>query len=429
MRHLDLLVLIGFSVSLAFFNDARHRRLGPARLPAAASTCWRACCGSGCGARPRAARRRCACSSRVAWLAIGAVFLARLPHRAQRRRLERDRRRLRGRDRRRPPRRTASRSTATSRTTTSTATPTGRSPTPPTCRSSRLLPWSGGWDDLPAAHAAAIASTCCRAAAAVAARPAHARADARRRCSPTRGRRTRSRSTSLNSQRQRRARRGARPARAARRPRAPAARGALVALAGLTKFAPARAGAAVRDLPRPPARRALALRAPASRRSRRRRVACVAASATACARSTTARSASRPTRGSPFSIWGLYGPGAGAAPSSQVAGASSLAVAVAFVPRRRDLVGARRARRRGADRAPARVDALVLPLPRLVPAAALFVRAGSPGAGSCSIESARDGREPSARADQHRLEPRVLVGGVVAHRHVRAQRPRSTARA
>ena len=51
---------------------------------------------------------------------------------------------------------TARPSTATSRSTTSTATPTGRSSTTPTCRSSALLPWRGGWDDLPAAHAAAV---------------------------------------------------------------------------------------------------------------------------------------------------------------------------------------------------------------------------------------------------------------------------------
>ena len=49
-------------------------------------------------------------------------------------------------------------STATaSRTTSSAATPTARSTTCSTCPSSRRCRWSGRWDDLPAAHGAAIA--------------------------------------------------------------------------------------------------------------------------------------------------------------------------------------------------------------------------------------------------------------------------------
>ena len=70
---------------------------------------------------------------------------------------ERDRRRLRERRRRRPAggRRAAVR--RASRTRSRTATRTGRWRTRPTCRSSRRFPWGGGWDGLPAAHAAAIA--------------------------------------------------------------------------------------------------------------------------------------------------------------------------------------------------------------------------------------------------------------------------------
>ena len=41
--------------------------------------------------------------------------------------------------------------------TTPTATPTVRSTTTPMCRSAPIFGWSGSWDDLPAAHAAAIA--------------------------------------------------------------------------------------------------------------------------------------------------------------------------------------------------------------------------------------------------------------------------------
>ena len=40
--------------------------------------------------------------------------------------------------------------------TTNTATPTARSTTRPTCPFEQIFGWSGTWDDLPAAHAAAI---------------------------------------------------------------------------------------------------------------------------------------------------------------------------------------------------------------------------------------------------------------------------------
>ena len=58
----------------------------------------------------------------------------------------------------------------------------------------QVLPWSGRWDDLPAAHAAASPSTCCASACSSSSGGAcAARRSASR--SPTRGRRTRSRST------------------------------------------------------------------------------------------------------------------------------------------------------------------------------------------------------------------------------------------
>ena len=66
-----------------------------------------------------------------------------------------------------------------SRPTTSTATPTARSPTWPTCRSSCCCRGAGTWDDLPAAHAAAVAFDLGCARPAVPARPPAARRRAR----------------------------------------------------------------------------------------------------------------------------------------------------------------------------------------------------------------------------------------------------------
>ena len=104
LLHLDLAVLLAFSVSYAFFNASRDRRLGPARLsaarlPAGAHARHRLLA----GARPRAPA---AAADRPGRRARDRGGLhPRLPHRAQRHRLERDRRRLRERDRRRPLRR------------------------------------------------------------------------------------------------------------------------------------------------------------------------------------------------------------------------------------------------------------------------------------------------------------------------------------
>ena len=85
-----------------------------------------------------------------------AALPARLSDRAQHRRLGRHRRRLRRGDRRRPHHPRPDRLGATFPSDNPSATPTARSTTTPTSPSSSLLPWSGTWDDLPAAHAAAI---------------------------------------------------------------------------------------------------------------------------------------------------------------------------------------------------------------------------------------------------------------------------------
>ena len=126
---------------------------------------------------------------------------------------------------------------------------------------------------------------------------------------------------------------------------APAARGALAALAGLTKFAPLalapllathelagqRSAALGRRL------RALALFA----------LAFCAAAALALVPALTHDSlhtiyertiAYQANRGSPFSVWGLYG-GLGAAQLAVQIAAVALAVGLAVLPRRGDLVG------------------------------------------------------------------------------------------
>ena len=74
LLHLDLLALLGFSISLAFFNNAN---LG---LSVAARSIRSSCtCSCGCvllGVRPRpAARGRCGCSCPMSWLAVGVIFL------------------------------------------------------------------------------------------------------------------------------------------------------------------------------------------------------------------------------------------------------------------------------------------------------------------------------------------------------------------
>ena len=97
--HLDLLALLGFSVSLAFFNHAQDRRVGRAglsgarlRLPADADR------GLQADREPRSIA-----PARAAGPAGGGHRRAgRLPHRLHRDRGQGDRRRARRRDRRRP---------------------------------------------------------------------------------------------------------------------------------------------------------------------------------------------------------------------------------------------------------------------------------------------------------------------------------------
>jgi hypothetical protein len=118
------------------------------------------------------------------------------------------------------------------------------------------------------------------------------------------------------------------------------ARGAFVALAGLTKFAPLALAPLFAMHPRPSLRPALWFGAGFA-------VAAALAFAPILPHNSLRAFwdhtiAFQANRGSPFSVWGLYDPDVSWLDSAQhvvqIAGAA-LAVALAFVPRRRDLVG------------------------------------------------------------------------------------------
>ena len=182
LLHLDLLMLLGFSLSLAFFNHAEIGLSVPLVYPFLLYLLVRMLLLAFGKGRPREPLRL---HRPDPWLAVGVDLPGRLPDRPERHQLERDRRRLRRRDRRRQadPRPAALR--ALPARTTPTATPTARSTTTPTSRSGAIFGWSGVWDDLPAAHAAAIAFDLLTLGRAVPARPPDARSDARESCSPT----------------------------------------------------------------------------------------------------------------------------------------------------------------------------------------------------------------------------------------------------
>ena len=159
-------MLLSFSVSLAFFNHAPHLGFGAARLPAAAVS-------AGADARAAAPATRAphtrgpaaAAPARARALAGARRGVPdRLSHRAERDRLERHRRRLRGRDRRQQDRRRTSRCTATIRPTTNTATPTARSTTRHTCRSSRSSAGAARGTTCPPRTRRRSSSTCSRSA-------------------------------------------------------------------------------------------------------------------------------------------------------------------------------------------------------------------------------------------------------------------------
>jgi hypothetical protein len=170
----------------------------------------------------------------------------------------------------------------------------------------------------------------------------------------------------------------------------PVARGAVVAAATLTKFAPIVLAPLFATYPSPPTRRALVLTAAGFAALATFAMAPVAFGDglhTFYDRTLAFQS----DRGSPFSIWGLYDvPGRNVV----LAGALILAVVVAFIPRRRDPVTV-------AALGAATLIALQLALEHwfylylvwFLPLAFVALFAGSR---IVSIEAAREGREPSA---------------------------------
>ena len=251
-----------------------------------------------------------------------------------------------------------------------------------------LLPWRGGWDDLPAAHAAAVAFDLLTAGGLwllgrrlrgpeLGALLAYAWAT----CPFT----LLVANSNANDGLVALLVTGAMLALAR-----PALRGALIAAAALTKFAPIVLAPLFATYPRPPGRRAMALTTAG--------FAALAALALAPVAFGDGLSTFydrtlgfQADRGSPFSVWGLYDiPGRGVV----LAAAAVLAVVVAFVPRRRDPVTV-------AALGAATLIALQLGLEHwfylyVVWFLPLVLVALFAGRRIVSIDSARDGREPSA---------------------------------
>ena len=183
MLHLDLLVLSAFSASTAFFNAARIDVAVPL-----CTRCWRtcsgACCGSACAAAT--ARRGGAAAAAllvpVRWLAIAVIFLVGFRvalNVTNSNVIDVGYAGVIGADRivDGSPLYGAFPSDNASGDTYGPVVYLAYVPF------EQALTWSGRWDDLPAAHAAAIAFDLLACAAAVPHRPARARARPRRRCS------------------------------------------------------------------------------------------------------------------------------------------------------------------------------------------------------------------------------------------------------
>ena len=221
LRNLDLLVLLSFSASLWYFNHGDVFTSVPLAYPPLVYLLVRL----HLDRRARPPRRR----RRAVWpvwlLSAATVFLVRLPDRAQRQRLERDRRRLLGRHRRRADRarrrrrtgnfpvegdaaRRAARPTAPARSAsgsrrtaaasrrTRRATRTGRSPTRRTSPATSFSAGAGSGTTCPRRTSRSIAFDLLCAARARARRAPLRRARGSRPRSRSPGRRIRSRSTS-----------------------------------------------------------------------------------------------------------------------------------------------------------------------------------------------------------------------------------------
>ena len=235
----------------------------------------------------------------------------------------------------------------------------------------QALPWSGRWDDLPAAHGAAIAFDLLTLLLPV---PARAGASAGPRwasCSPTRWAAYPFTLYVANCNTNDALVAALRRRGAPRRVASPAARGAATALAGLTKFAPLALAPLFATYGAP--RRAAAGRSLAVRRSRFARDRGGVSLPGPPARRVAAhvlrphdRLPGRPR----VAVLDLGALRLGRAPARAGSSRRSCSPLVAaFLPRRRDVVGLAALGGRGRDRAAARRDALVLPLPRVVPPA------------------------------------------------------------
>ena len=182
MRNLDLLALLGFTVSLAFFDRGEIFRSVPLVYPVLAYLLARGLwvgfgrrSGSasrrsgrrGCSPRPRSSCSGSGSGSNLEAprgvidvglagvvgadrILDGEAPYGNMPQRGD----------ARSRAARRTPRGTcaiASRRTGAARPRSSAGTPTARFPISPTCPRSPCFGWSGKWDSLPAAHTTSIA--------------------------------------------------------------------------------------------------------------------------------------------------------------------------------------------------------------------------------------------------------------------------------
>ena len=307
----------------------QHRRLGPARLPADALPARRACCGSGCAAA--GAATRCACSCRRRGWSSALLFLVGFRiglNVADSNVIDVGYAGVIGADRLADGDKLCGDFPKDNEHGDTYGPVTYAAYVP----FEQVLPWSGRWDDLPAAHAAADRLRPAVPGPALPHRPAHARPDARARArlrvggEPVHALRA-------GLQRQRRARRRRSSSAPSPRRRRPAGRGALIALAGMAKFAPL----ALAPLFATHTRGRAALRRSAARAALVPCLLLVLGYGGPARRSTTARWASRP-RAARRSRSGACTGGTRRRPSSRPR-AVLLAVAVAFLPRRRDLVG------------------------------------------------------------------------------------------
>ncbi len=96
LLHLDLVALLAFSISLAFFNNANLGLSVPLTYPSLLYLLVRMLALAAGRGRPRAPLRLAVPAS---WLVVGVIFLVGFRVGLNVTQLERDRRRLRGRDR------------------------------------------------------------------------------------------------------------------------------------------------------------------------------------------------------------------------------------------------------------------------------------------------------------------------------------------